>query len=331
MLQRRASHVDGEELLSAAQRRSIDYVCPDEPGWPRILDVVTATLAASDEAVQPPLGIWFRGDVDLSTAVTAAIAIVGARNATRYGERVSCDLGADLATAGWTVVSGAAYGIDAAAHRGALALGGTTVAVVAGGVDVPYPKAHATLLDRIAAHGVVMSEVPPGTRPMRSRFLSRNRLIAALAAGTVVVEAGLRSGALSTAGWAHKLSREVLAVPGPVTSTLSAGCHKLIREQGAVMVTNAHDVLDAVTPLGTHVVPPRRVDDRPFDRLSQTQQAVHEAMFSDRPSTLSTLTATTGMASQAVREALIALVAGGWVVEGRDGWWLWSAHVRGDP
>ena len=155
---------------------------------------------------------------------------------------------------GATVVSGAAIGIDGAAHRGALAVDGATVAVLACGVDRVYPAAHATLLERIAATGLVVSEYPPGSVPARHRFLVRNRLIAALGAGTVVVEAALRSGAQRTAADTEALGRLVMAVPGPVTSGPSAGCHQLIRD-GALLVTSADDVLEAVGRLGVDLAP----------------------------------------------------------------------------
>ena len=318
---------DGDELLAAAERLGIGYLCPGEAGWPAALDTMRETLDAGADAVPPPLGLWWRGDADLAPAVESAVAVVGSRNASRYGERVAADLGSDLAMAGWTVVSGAAFGIDAASHRGALAMGGTTVAVLACGVDVAYPKSHAGLLERIAAQGVVLSEMPPGTRPMRSWFLARNRIIAALSAGSVVVEAALRSGALSTAGWATKLSREVLAVPGPVTSALSAGCHDLVREKGATMVTDARDVVDAVGALGADAVPARRGEDRPFDRLTPVQRRLREAMVAGRTTTVAMLVEATGLAAATVREAMGELDGSGWVEEDGDGWRL----PRGGP
>jgi len=176
------------------------------------------------------------------------VAIVGARAATAYGTHVCTEIAGALAASGWTVVSGAAYGIDAAAHRAALAAGGTTIAVLACGPDVAYPRAHADLLDAIAAQGAVISEWPPGTAPGRWRFLLRNRVVAALAGGTVVIEAGARSGTISTARHAERLGRPLMAVPGPVTSPASAGCHQLIRDCSAVCVTSAADVIAEIPP-----------------------------------------------------------------------------------
>jgi DNA processing protein len=159
-------------------------------------------------------------------------------------------MAAALGERGWTVVSGGAYGIDGCAHRGALAADGVTIAVLACGVDHPYPLGHQDLLTSVAAQGVLVSEWPPGRTPNRLRFLIRNRVIGALTRGTVVVEAGLRSGALNTARHTRDLGRPLMAVPGPVTSEVSAGCHKIIREWGAVCVTDAHDVMELLTPLG---------------------------------------------------------------------------------
>ena len=166
-----------------------------------------------------------------SSALLIAVApgVVGSRASTAYGEHVASDLSEGLCRRGVAVVSGAAFGIDGAAHRAALAADGCTVAVLAGGLDVPYPAGHSSLMYRIRAAGLLVSEYPPGIRPARHRFLARNRLVAALSGATVVVEAGLRSGAANTAAWARALGRVVCAVPGPVTSSASAGCHALIR------------------------------------------------------------------------------------------------------
>jgi DNA processing protein len=200
--------------------------------------------------VARPYALWLRGEADLRYCCLQSVSIVGARAASAYGQHVGTELAAALAARGWTVVSGAAYGVDACAHQGALAADGVTIAVLACGVDHAYPPGHYDLLASIAAQGVLVSEWPPGRTPNRLRFLTRNRVIGALTRGTVVVEAGLRSGALNTARHARDLHRPVMAVPGPVTSEVSAGCHKMIREWGAVCVTSAHDVLELLAPLG---------------------------------------------------------------------------------
>jgi DNA processing protein len=216
--------------IAAAERAGVRLVCPGESGWPPGLDDLGATR---------PYGLWARGPADLAACCGQSAAVVGARAATAYGQHVAADIAAGLADRGWAVVSGGAYGIDAAAHRGALDAGGVTVAVLACGPDVPYPRAHHSLLDDITARGAVISEWPPGTPPGRFRFLLRNRVIAAVACGTVVVEAGERSGTLATARHATALGRPLMAVPGPVTSAVSAGCHTLIRDRRAACVTSA--------------------------------------------------------------------------------------------
>jgi DNA processing protein len=212
--------------------------CPGDSEWPPQLDV----LGNSE-----PYALWLRGTADLRGTCRRSVAIVGSRASTAYGSHVAADIASVLAENGWAVVSGGAYGIDAAAHRGALAANGTTIAVLASGVDVPYPAGHADLFDAIAAHGLLVSQWPPGQLVSRLRFLGRNRIIAALATGTLVVEAGSRSGACNTARHARDLSRPLMAVPGPVTSDQSAGCHQLIRDWHATLVTGPADVIDALS------------------------------------------------------------------------------------
>ena len=204
-------------VLSKAQNQGIRFVIPTDDEWP---------IQLNDLDTETPIGLWLRGDGGLAETVQNSIAVVGARACTTYGERVASELGTLASDHGDTVVSGAAFGIDAAAHRGALSAGGTTVAVLACGVDVAYPSAHQGLLDRIAQNGLVISEMPPGATPRKQYFLVRNRIIAALSKQTVVVEAALRSGALSTAHWAGDLGRTVWGVPGPITSASSAGVHR---------------------------------------------------------------------------------------------------------
>ena len=198
-----------------------------------------------------PIALWVTGVADLRFSCLRSVAVVGARAATAYGSYVAAELAASVAARGWTVVSGGAFGIDAAAHRGALGADGVTVAVLACGLDVPYPAAHAELLDAIARQGAIVSEQPPGRNVSRLRFLTRSRVLAALATGTLVVEAGERSGAMNTARHARDLGRPLMAVPGPVTSDLSAGCHHIIRNWRGSLVTSAGDVIDTLTAAGT--------------------------------------------------------------------------------
>ncbi|ALJ20309.1 DNA-processing protein DprA [Microbacterium sp. No. 7] len=224
---------DAAEALRAGRRAGARIVVPGDPLWP---------ARADDLGPHAPLCLWTVGDPAVLSA--PAVAIVGARAATAYGEHVAMELGAELAARGLTVISGGAYGIDGAAHRAALGAGGATAALMAGGVDRLYPQGHLSLFSRIVEAGVVASELPCGSAPTKWRFLSRNRLIAALSDATIVVEAGARSGSINTAHHAATIGRPLGAVPGPVTSATSAGCHRLMREAGAVCVTSADDVRD---------------------------------------------------------------------------------------
>jgi DNA processing protein len=230
----------GDADIAAACRDGIRLVCPGDPEWPDPLDQLGPAR---------PYALWLLGDADLRLGCQRSVSMVGSRAATGYGAHVAGEIAADLAERGWVVVSGGAYGVDAAAHRGALAAEGITIAVLACGVDYPYPAGHAELFADIATRGLVISEWPPGRRPGRMRFLIRNRTIAALTCGTVIVEAGERSGALNTARHAADLGKPLMAVPGPVTSAQSAGCHRIIREWGASCVTRAADIIELLSPL----------------------------------------------------------------------------------
>lgn len=235
---------------------------PEDEEWPRWPFNALAIAAANGlRCGLEPLALWVRGDRDLAELSRRAVAVVGSRAASGYGQHVAGEFGFGLAEAGVTVVSGAAYGVDGAAHRGALGAGGPTVAVLACGVDVAYPAGHRTLIDRIAARGLVVSEYPPTHTPARHRFLTRNRLIAALAEGTVVIEAGRRSGAKNTAASTSALGRVLMAVPGPITSASSQGCHELLRSGEALPVTNVAEVLESTGRLGVDLVEATRNTD----------------------------------------------------------------------
>ena len=209
------------------------FIIPSDDEWPELLN---------DLDTNAPVGLWVKGPANLKVATEKSLAVVGARASTSYGERMASEVGSFAGQAGVGVVSGAAYGIDAAAHRGALAASGCTIAVLACGVDVSYPAAHAGLLSRIGESGLVISEAPPQGKPHKRRFLVRNRLIATLAQSTVVIEAALRSGSLSTANWANALGRDVWGIPGPLTSATSAGVHAGIRDGVMAIVTEISDV-----------------------------------------------------------------------------------------
>jgi DNA processing protein len=319
---RRAPDVDGAVVLRQGIGAGARFLCPGDAEWPASLDILEFISDVGPRQGPPPFGLWVRGDRDLAAVTERSVAIVGARAATEYGVRVAADLAADLATAEWTVVSGAAYGIDAAAHRGALGVGGTTVGVLACGVDTAYPSGHAGLLQRIARNGIVMTELPPASRPSRLRFLARNRLIAAMTRGTVVVEAAVRSGALNTAGWALDVGREVMAVPGPVTSALSTGCHDLVRKGAATLVADAREVIDMVGDLGIDAADDAQGEARPWDALAPTARDVLEAMPARKAVTVDTICRDTGLEAAACITALAELSLAGLVVSGTEGWQL---------
>lgn len=220
--------------LRLAARLGVHLIIRDDPEWPSQLDELPA----------PPVALWARGNASLLT--TRSVALVGARAATGYGEHVSMELASGLVDRGITVISGGAYGIDGMSHRAALSAKGNTIAVLAGGLDRYYPSGHEALLTRIAESGLVISELPPGQSPTKWRFLQRNRVIAAIAEALVVVEAGWRSGSLNAAGHAHGLGRPLGAVPGPITSAASAGCHRLLRDFSATCITDASEIMELI-------------------------------------------------------------------------------------
>jgi DNA processing protein len=249
------------------------------------------------------------------------VAVVGARSASAYGEHVAAELGHGLATEGITVVSGAAYGIDGSAHRGALTAEGPTIAVLGCGIDKPYPAGHATLLDRIAQAGAVVSEYPPGTPPAKHRFLVRNRLIAALAAGVVVVEAGRRSGTRNTAATAAALGRLVMAVPGPISSAMSVGCHDLLRTGDACLVTSVADIAESVGRIGVDLAPRPEADDRrATDGLDDRSLRVHEALSRHAGLSAEQIAVRSGVPLDRVRAVLPALELTGLIERCETGW-----------
>lgn len=285
-----------EEDLRSAELLGARVVVPSDPDWPDGLNDLPV----------PPLCLWSRGVVDLAEISARSVSIVGARSATAYGTHVATDLAVGMSERGFAVVSGAAFGIDAAAHRAALAVDGITVAVLAGGIDRLYPASHAQLLGTIASEGAVITEQPPGVAPLGSRFLNRNRIIAALTCGTVVVEASMRSGSLNTAGHADEIGRPVGAVPGPVTSMQSAGCHDLIRRTDitAHLVTDAAELAELVGRIGLDLAEPKRGERRVTDDLDPGDRMLYEALplRSHRP--IPELARAVGLTETAVRAAL---------------------------
>ena len=307
--------------LCAVAALDARLVIPEDAEWPVEAFTCFATpTAQADDRWRAPVALWVRGAGRLDELTERAVAVVGARAATGYGEHVAAEFSYELAEGGFAVISGAAFGIDGAAHRGALAAEGSTVAVQACGLDRAYPAGHQKLLDRIADSGAVVSEYPPGGWPARHRFLVRNRLIAAFAAGTVVVEAGVRSGARRTAAAATALGRVVMAVPGPVTSALSVGCHLLIREEQAVLVTRAAEVVEAVGRIGADLAPLLGTPRRRIDGLNPELLAVYEALPARAPRHPEQLVRNSGVPLHRVRSALPLLELQGLVGCGTSGW-----------
>ncbi|QXJ24888.1 DNA-protecting protein DprA [Actinomadura graeca] len=309
----RLATIDPDQDLAVCDRFGGRLICPGDPEWPTTLD---------DLADHRPYALWLRGPGDLRYGCLRSVAIVGSRAASPYGLRAASDLAADLADQGWTVISGGALGIDAAAHRGALAADGSTVAIFANGVDVPYPASNEGLFAEMARRSLLVSESPPGAAPNRLRFLIRNRVIAALSRGSLIVEAEARSGALNTATWARKLGRVVMAVPGPITSRTSVGSHKLLREEGTILITRAEEVIEAVGLIGTDLAPPPHTPVLPRDRLEEVTRSVLEAVPARGSSGPAQLAARAGVDLSTVNAKLGLLAASGFIERSPGGWRL---------
>jgi DNA processing protein len=309
------------EDLKLLDRRGGRLIAADDAEWPLLS--FTAFAGADHKSrpqAHPPLVLWAVGPARLDEMAERAVALVGTRACSAYGEHVAADLAAGLVERNVTVVSGGAYGIDGAAHRASLATDGLTVAVLAGGIDIPYPAGHAGLLHRIAQDCVVVSEYPPGVRPARYRFLTRNRLVAALSGATVVVEAGARSGAANTAAWAGALGRPVCAVPGPVTSAASVGCHALLRN-GAELVTRAADVVELMGRIGELAPEPERPGSA-LDGLGEAEQRVYEALPARGRRTADQIAVASGLAPTQVLGPLAMLEVCGLITRDEGCWKL---------
>ncbi|MFE9205841.1 DNA-processing protein DprA [Micromonospora sp. NPDC007230] len=290
-----------EQALARTERLGARVITPEDDEWPAgVADLRRLLLPGAERRVDletaPPLCFWVRGAWPLGQALERSVAVVGARAATPYGTHVATELGYGLADRDWTVVSGGAFGIDSAAHRGALTAGGRTVAVLACGVDRPYPMGNAALFDRIAETGLLVSEWMPGADPLRPRFLIRNRVIAAGTLGTVLVEAAARSGATQTLNRAIGVGRPGMVVPGPVTSAMSVGAHELLREHSkARLVTGVAHVLEEVGRIGYDLAPPARAPERLRDQLDDEAAQVLEVLPRRKPVSLESVAARAGV------------------------------------
>ncbi|WP_129783557.1 DNA-processing protein DprA [Promicromonospora panici] len=307
----RLERLDPEGELAVLGRYGGTFLIPDDSRWP---------TAFAGLGAMAPLSLWVRGDPDLARLAERSVSLVGSRACTDYGIRVTRALSCGLADRGFTVVSGGANGIDAEAHRGALVSGAPTVAFLAGGVDRLYPASNTDLLRRTIEQGAVVAEAPPGSVPGKQRFLKRNRLIAALTSGTVVIEASVRSGALSTANHAVTLLRPLGAVPGPVTSMASAGCHELLRRGAAVCVTDAAEAAELVGDVG-ETAPRRRGESRPGDDLDAAGKAVLDALPVRKPAHERSIARAAGLALGDATGALGLLELMG-LAEQKGGGWL---------
>ncbi|MGP4006556.1 DNA-processing protein DprA [Streptomyces sp. 4N124] len=310
-LRARAQAAEPRWDLGVARDAGVRFVSPGDAEWPGQLD---------DLGDARPLGLWVRGRPSLRIWALRSVAVVGARACTEYGAHMAVTLAAGLAERGWVVVSGGAYGVDGAAHRGALGAGGATVAVLACGVDRPYPRGHTELITRIAEQGLVIGELPPGDHPTPSRFVLRNRVIAALTRGTVVVEAAYRSGSLVTARAAQRLGRFTMGVPGPATSGLSAGVHELLRAD-AVLVTDAADVVELVGDMG-ELAPDRRGPVLPRDLLEPGARRALAALPARRAAAADEIARGAQTTEDDAIARLYELRALGYVERHGDGWKL---------
>ncbi|RZU49741.1 DNA processing protein [Krasilnikovia cinnamomea] len=324
----RTASGDPRRLAEAAMRRAerlgARVVVPADPEWPRrVEELGTLELDGGGRIghdVRPPLCLWVRGAQPLDEAFHRSVAVVGARAATGYGVHVTTDIAYGLAEHGWAVVSGGAFGIDAAAHRAALAAGGLTIAVLACGVDRPYPVGNTALFERIADTGLLVSEWPPGSDPLRHRFLIRNRVIAAATVGAVVVEAAARSGAVQTMGRVLSLRRKAMVVPGPISSAMSVGCHRLLRaDPAARLVTNLQQVLEEVGSIGEYYADPPRGREHDRDTLDEESALVLEAVPRRGTASADQLAATAGLSLRTVLRRLSLLEMTGLVVRRDDG------------
>ncbi|MGH3648395.1 MAG: DNA-processing protein DprA [Micromonosporaceae bacterium] len=317
VVERRGAEIERavDRLIAHGERLGARVVIPEGDEWPRqVVDLLEASRREA-AGIAPPICLWVRGAPRLDDALDRSVAIVGARAATEYGVHVASELGFGLADRGWTVVSGGAYGIDAAAHRGALTAGGTTVAVFACGIDNAYPVGHVGLFERIADTGLLVSEWPLGVTPQRHRFLVRNRVIAASTRGTVMVEAAARSGARATLNRARRLGRGAMAVPGQVTSAMSVGSHIELREGNARLVTCTDEVIEEVGRIGDDLAPVPRGGEQPRDTLSPQMAQVLDALPAGRPMTPDELVAESGLEISELNRTLPLLVLSGMAEE----------------
>ena len=320
MLAQRLAEIDPVRQLDQAARCGIRFLVPGDPEWPTSLDELDDAITVEGFGGTPP-GLWVKGPMPL-TELATSVAVVGSRAASVYGVELARAVCEHLALSGVPVVSGGALGIDFEAHNATLSADGVTAAVLACGVDRVYPQQNRPLLQHLAAEFAVVSEQPPASAPTRPRFLARNRLIAAMTNGTVVVEAALRSGALNTAGWAESLNRHVMCMPGPVTSYTSQGVNNFLREGRGTVVTHGAEVLELVGAAGQYLVDPPRGEHRPRDALTPTEQTVVEWVPVSESAGVESISRLCGLALRTTEGALRRLRSKGFVQLTDEGWRL---------
>lgn len=318
-----AASINPDQVASRTEAEGFRFIIPGDDEWPSAIDDLAGCEMGRLGGL--PVGLWVAGPGHLVHWCQDAVAMVGSRSATRYGEAVAMNMASALAgepdVVPWTVVSGGAFGIDAASHRGALLTGGRTIAVFANGLDLYYPPGNTALIKMIKEQGLAVSELPPGAHPTKHGFLARNRIIAALASGVVVVEAGLRSGARNTVSWAAAMGRVVMAVPGPVTSAMSETPHRLIRDGEATLIACADDVRALLQPIGQSPELPFTGAPRPGDELSGDESVVREALPARRGITLNEVALASGVPIQRCIESLRRLAGRGYAVVDEAGRW----------
>lgn len=319
-LAERLSEVDPERILDQAARCGIRFLVPGDDEWPTGLDHLDEAITEEGFGGTPP-GLWVKGPMPL-TELATSVAVVGSRAASVYGVEMTRAICGHLALTGVPVVSGGALGIDFEAHDSALVAAGVTAAVLACGVDRVYPAHNRLLLQHLAAEFAVVSEQPPGSAPTRPRFLARNRLIAAMTSGTVVVEAALRSGALNTAGWAERMSRPVMCVPGPVTSYTSQGVNNFLREGRGTVVTRGEEVLELIGAAGEHLVEAPRGEERARDGLTPIEKQVVEWVPVGEHAPVDSIARLCGLHIRSTERALRRLMDKGFVRLTEEGWRL---------
>lgn len=314
--QRRAVVLNLEEIENQVKKYHLRFIIPGDLEWPlQLEDLENCQLIQGFGGM--PIGLFLAGNGNLAEISAKSVAVVGARAASLYGTEIASDFGYDLSELGYGIISGGAYGIDAAAHRGAVAAGKATIAVMAGGVVESYPKGNKSLFNLIEENGLLISEVPPLSHPTRYRFLARNRLIAALSQGTVIVEGMARSGASNTANWANSLGREVMAIPGLISSPTSTTPHQLIRDGGATLVTSVSEVTELLEPLKVTPVARKNTE---YDLLTSDEKLVYEAFPNRGIVSLDQLILDSGLSVSRVLRSLEKLSNKKLAKEQRDGW-----------